>query len=254
MIILLALGSVVVVSLLSLLGALFFILKKETFEKLISFTLALSSGVLLGSVFLDLLPESVENLGSQAFVLTLVGFVLFFMLEKLLSWHHHIEGDHVSVGQKDSQEKPFAYLTLIGDGIHNFVDGVLIGAAYIVSIPLGVTTTLAVIAHEVPHELADFTILLFGGFSRKKALFYNFLSALTAVAGTALVVVVARDAAEMTMYLIPVAAGNFLYIAASDLIPALHTKHGLRVSMVHVVLLVIGIFFVYSVKNLLFKS
>ena len=164
-----ALLSVVFVSLLSLLGAMFITMGRKTLEQIITYTLAMSSGVLLGSTFFELLPEGVELFAEGVFFWTLIGFVSFFCLEKIIQWHHHVEGTH------DHKEKPLAYLTLLEDGIHNFADGAVIAASYLVSVPLGVTTTIAIVAHEIPHELSDFLILLHGGFSTKRALIFNFL-------------------------------------------------------------------------------
>ena len=241
----LSLISVTGVSLLSLLGVLFIALQRKTLEQIITYTLAFSSGVLLGSTFFELLPEGVALFPTGVFLWTLVGFISFFCLEKIIQWHHHVEGRH------DHEEKPLAYLTLIGDGIHNFADGAVIAASYLVSVPLGVTTTLAIVAHEIPHELSDFLILIHGGFSNKRALFYNFLSALMAIAGTLVVFLVSSRFAEMERYLVPFAAGNFLYIAASDLIPELLTKRHGRTSVIQVVTMIAGIATVPLISRLL---
>ncbi len=249
--ILLGFISVIVVSLLSLFGALFLVVKRDVLHRFLTYSIAVSSGVLLGSAFLDLLPESIEHVGDRTFGLVLVGIISFFTAEKFISWHHHIEGDHGPVAQGNTEhEKAVAYLSLLGDSMHNFVDGVVIGAAYIVSIPLGFSTTLAVIAHEIPHELSDFTILLFGGFSVRKALLYNFLSALTAVLGTAIVFAVQSRFVDLSYALLPFAAGNFIYIAASDLIPELHRKRRLGVSVMQVLAIVAGIFIIVLVRSL----
>lgn len=233
-----AILSVVIVSLLSLLGAVLLIFGRSYIKKIMSPLIAISSGVLLGSTFFDLIPESVEHLPDSAFTVVLAGIVVFFSLEKLLNWHHHIDGDHAG------ESKVPGYLSLIGDGIHNFIDGVVIGGAFLVSIPLGVSVTVAVIAHEIPHELADFTILLHSGFSNSKALLYNFLTASTAILGTVLVLTIDTFAHSLIPYLIPFAAGNFLYIAMSDLIPELHHKNSIRTSIVQILLLVAGAYIV----------
>jgi zinc and cadmium transporter len=243
-----ALLSVVFVSLLSLLGAMFITMGRKTLEQIITYTLAMSSGVLLGSTFFELLPEGVELFAEGVFFWTLIGFVSFFCLEKIIQWHHHVEGTH------DHKEKPLAYLTLLGDGIHNFADGAVIAASYLVSVPLGVTTTIAIVAHEIPHELSDFLILLHGGFSTKRALIFNFLSATTAIVGTILVLVVTAQFADLERYLVPFAAGNFLYIAASDLIPELLTKRHGRTSVIQVVMLIVGVSIVPLVSSLLGAS
>ena len=243
-----ALLSVVFVSLLSLLGAMFITMGRKTLEQIITYTLAMSSGVLLGSTFFELLPEGVELFAEGVFFWTLIGFVSFFCLEKIIQWHHHVEGTH------DHKEKPLAYLTLLGDGIHNFADCAVIAASYLVSVPLGVTTTIAIVAHEIPHELSDFLILLHGGFSTKRALIFNFLSATTAIVGTILVLVVTAQFADLERYLVPFAAGNFLYIAASDLIPELLTKRHGRTSVIQVVMLIVGVSIVPLVSSLLGAS
>ncbi|EKD87586.1 MAG: hypothetical protein ACD_36C00013G0004 [uncultured bacterium] len=238
-----ALLAVTFVSLLSLLGAAFLVVKRTWLTRIMSPLLALSSGVLLGSTFFDLIPESQELVPDQAMVFIIIGIVSFFSLEKLLQWHHHVEGDHPGEG------KAVGYLSLIGDGIHNFVDGTIIAAAFLVSTPLGISATLAVIAHEIPHELADFTILLHSGFSNSKALFYNFLSATTAIAGALLVLGVSTTSEVLVLYLVPFAAGNFLYIAMSDLIPELHRRRSRLGSILHIIALIAGISLIYYLPS-----
>lgn len=239
-----ALLSVFAVSLLSLLGAVLISIQRKILEQIITYSLALSSGVLLGSTFFELLPEGVELFPNGVFLWTLIGFISFFCLEKIIQWHHHVEGRH------DHEDKPVAYLTLIGDGIHNFADGAVIAGAYLVSVPLGITTTLAVIAHEIPHELSDFMILLHGGLSNTKALLYNFASATTAILGAILVLMISEQFTTLEQYLVPLAAGNFLYIAASDLIPELLTKRHGRTSIIQVVAMLVGISIVPLVSYL----
>ena len=234
-----ALSAVFFVSLLSLLGAVFLLFNRKILTRALSPLLAISSGVLLGSTFFDLLPESLELAQDSSYVLIISGIIAFFSLEKLLQWHHHVEGDH------PGKEKTVGYLSLIGDGIHNFVDGVIIGGAFLVSLPLGISVTLAVVAHEIPHELADFTILLHSGFSSRKALLFNFLSAATAIIGTLLVLSLSTLAEIFIPYLVPFAAGNFLYIAMSDLIPELHRPHTRVASLYQIAALIVGSAFIY---------
>lgn len=238
--------SVGIVSLLSLLGALLFLTGDAVIGPLITYSLAVSSGVMLGSVFFDVLPESIALFPDGALGVTLGGFIGFFALEKLLSWHHHTQGDQ----HEDHDEKPVALLTLLGDGIHNFVDGVVIASGYLVSIPIGISTTIAVIAHEIPHEMSDFLVLLHAGLPKSKALLYNFFSALTAVAGASLVLFFSLRVESLGRYLLPFAAGNFLYIAASDLIPELLKKRRLGISLVQIVLLISGVIIINIVRLL----
>jgi len=234
-----ALVAVTIVSLLSLLGAVFLVMKRSIMTRLMSFLLAISSGVLLGSAFIDLIPESQELMGDQALTLVVVGIIVFFTIEKLMHWHHHIEGDHAG------ETKPMGYLSLIGDGIHNFIDGVIIGGAFIISFPIGISVTAAVIAHEIPHELSDFAILIHSGFSNKKALFFNFLSATTAILGTVLVLSIGSFTQSFVPYLIPFGAGNFLYIALSDLVPELHKPHQKLTSVIHILAIICGVLLIY---------
>jgi zinc and cadmium transporter len=231
--------AVIIVSLLSLIGAVFMIFKRPVLSKFMSPLLALSSGVLLGSAFFDLIPESMELIPDHALTLVIVGIITFFSLEKLLQWHHHTEGDH------HHDEKTPGYLSLLGDGIHNFIDGIMIGGAFLVSVPLGITVTIAVIAHEIPHELADFTILLHSGFSNTKALWYNFLSATTSIVGALLVLWVGTIANSIIPLLVPFGAGNFLYIAMSDLIPELHQRRSRKTAILQIILLSLGASLIY---------
>lgn len=224
--------AVIVVSLLSLLGAVFLVLKREAWESAITYTLAMSSGILLGAVFFDLIPEAYRQIGQTSYIYVIAGVIAFFALEKCIHWHH--ESDH------NQKEKPVAYLALVGDSVHNFLDGAIIAVAFLTSVPLGITTTIAVIAHEIPHELGDFSILVYGGFSNRRALWYNFLSALTAIAGTIMVFLFSRSILLVEPYLLGFAAGNFLYIAASDLIPELHRGHNPVTSIIETALIIGG--------------
>jgi zinc and cadmium transporter len=172
---------------------------------------------LLGDAFLHLLPEAAEEtgLGIVTSLLIIVGIFSSFAVEKFLQWRHcHIP---------TSNEHPhsFAYMNLFGDAVHNLIDGLIIGGSYIASIPLGIATTIAVIFHEVPQELGDFSVLVYGGVNKKKALMFNFLTALTAVVGAIIAFVVGSAIGGFVPLLVPFAAGNFIYIAGSDLIPEL---------------------------------
>lgn len=237
--------AVTSVSLLSLLGIAFLVLNKTLLSRIMSPLVAISSGVLLGSAFFDLIPEGVELLDHDAFTYVIAGIIGFFAIEKILQWHHHIEGDH----HPHHDHKAAGYLSLLGDGIHNFIDGVIIGAAFLVSVPLGISATIAVVAHEIPHELADFSILLHSGFSHAKALLYNFLSASTAIAGAVFVILLGNTAEAIIPYLIPISAGGFLYIAMSDLIPELHRPKTKVGTLMQVLLLTLGAFIIFSLPH-----
>jgi zinc and cadmium transporter len=209
---------------LSLLGSLggvlvastFLLFKTQVRVKLVPWLVSYAVGTLLTVALMDLLPEALESLPPTAvFGTLLAGLLLFFIFEKLVLWRH-CHADHCEVHQSA------APLILIGDGVHNFIDGAVIAAATAVSIPLGVTTALAVAAHEIPQEVGDFAILLGAGYSRLRALWLNILSGLSAVAGVLLAGLAINHLPIVLPYFLPLAAASFLYIALSDLIPSLH--------------------------------
>lgn len=166
-----------------------------------------------------MLPEVVEEFGFglDVSVYLLSGIGIFFILEKVIHWQHchSVDGGHVH---------SFAYINLVGDGFHNFLDGIIIGASYLVSVPVGIATTLAVVFHEIPQEIGDFGVLIHGGFTKGKALLLNFASALVALLGVVFVFLLGGVSENLELILVPIAAGGFIYIAGSDLIPELH-KH-----------------------------
>ena len=212
------LSSVFIVSLISLLGVFALVLNQEKLKKILIYLVSFAAGTLLGGAFIHLIPEAFADGGEPAAIsiYILSGIIFFFVMEKFVKWRHCHE---VAC---DDHPHPFSYNILAGDSLHNFIDGMIIAGSYLVSIPLGVATTLAVIFHEIPQEMGDIGSLLHGGFSRAKAILYNFLTALTAVAGAVLVLAISAEALEMSKFLIPFAAGGFVYIASSDLIPELH--------------------------------
>ena len=213
----LGLLSVFAVSMISLIGVLALWISDKKLKKTFIYLVSFAAGGLLGDAFLHLLPEAAEEtgLGITTSLLIIMGILSSFAVEKFLQWRHcHIP---------TSNEHPhsFAYMNLFGDAVHNLIDGLIIGGSYIASIPLGIATTIAVIFHEVPQELGDFSVLVYGGFNKKKALMFNFLTALTAIVGALIAFVVGSTIGGFVPLLIPFAAGNFIYIAGSDLIPEL---------------------------------
>jgi zinc and cadmium transporter len=234
--------SVLAVSLISLVGILTLSIKHKSLHKILIYLISFSAGALLGDVFLHLLPEIVE---SQGFTLQisfsiLAGILIFFVLEKIVHWqhcHHPITEGHVHT---------FAIMNLIGDGFHNFLDGIIIGASYLVNIPVGIATTIAVIAHEIPQEIGDYAVLIHGGFSKGKALFFNFLSASLSILGAVLTLISVKYIDNITLYLIPITIGGFIYIAASDLIPELHKDFTTKKSILQLIALIIGILIMAS--------
>lgn len=229
--------SVLVVSILSLIGVFTLSIKTKVLHKILIYLVSFAAGALLGDVFLHLIPELIEadNFNIQTSFMILGGILLFFIIEKIVHWQHcHIPQNH-------GHSHPFAITNLVGDGVHNFLDGIIIGAAYLVNIPVGIATTIAVIFHEIPQEIGDFGVLLHGGFSKSKALLFNFLSALTAVAGGLIAILASGVIPGITNYLIPLTIGGFIYIAGSDLIPELHKNFTTKKSIYQIISLVLGI-------------
>lgn len=233
--------SVSVVSLLSLIGALTLMLKEELLRKLLLFFVAFSAGALLGDTFIHLLPEAVEGNGISASISVsiLSGLFFFFIMEKILRWRHCHEIDCIE------HPKHLGPINLLGDFFHNFIDGVIIAASYLVSPPLGVATTVAVVLHEVPQELGDFGVLLHSGYTAKKALFLNLLSAFSAIIGAVATIIIGGNAGSFTSYAIPFTAGGFLYIALSDLVPELHKESEWKKSLLQLFFMAAGIGIMY---------
>ncbi len=197
----------------------------------------LAVGSLFGDAFIHLLPRSFEQSPNHLRVslAILAGIFAFFVLEKFLLWRH----EHVL--EPGHAVHPVGYMNLVADGLHNFIDGVIIGASYLVSYQTGVATTLAVIFHEIPHELGNFFVLLYAGFTKTKALFFNFVSALAAILGTVIALVIGSEMQNFAQMMLPLAAGGFIYIAGSDLVPELNKEVRLSKSLVQMVSIGAGI-------------
>lgn len=229
--------SVLVVSLVSLVGVFALSLKTDALKKNISIFISLAVGALLGDVFIHLIPESFEvstNPVSTSLLL-IGGIFLFFIFEKFLHWHHH---------EDDTDENhihPVGKLVLFSDGVHNFIDGIVIGASFLVSPALGVATTVAVILHEIPQEIGDFAVLIHAGYSKAKALWLNFISALSSMLGLVVVFVIGTANETFINTVITLAAGGFIYIALGDLIPELHKTKGTKYFVLQVLTMLLGI-------------
>jgi zinc and cadmium transporter len=232
-----AIISVVIISLVSILGIFTIYLTKKHMSKLLLFLVSLSTGTLFGGAFLHLLPEAFEKLGLgiEVGIYLLTGILTFFVLEKFIHWRHC----HVPTSK--SHPHPFAYMNLVGDALHNLIDGLIIGTTYLVSIPLGITTSLAVLFHEIPQEIGDFGVLIHGGFKKTKALFFNFLTATTAILGAILGLWLGSALDFFVVFIVPFTAGGFIYIAGSDLIPELHKESKPSRSLLQFIGIIIGI-------------
>lgn len=237
-----SIASVAVVSLVSFVGVISLSLNTQKLRQIILYLVSLSAGALIGDVFIHLLPEAVEGNGftNAISLYVITGILVSFVIEKIIHWHHC----HIHEGE--NHPHPFAYMNLIGDCVHNVIDGLIIGASYFVSIPVGIATTLAVILHEIPQEIGDFGVLIHGGFDKKRAIWLNFLTALTSVIGVLIVLVIGSGAEGLTNFLIPFAAGNFIYIASTDLIPELHKETATQKSLLQLLVLVVGIAAMYA--------
>jgi len=238
--------SVIIISLISLVGIFFVLMKKEKLNKIILFLVSLSAGSLLGGAFLHLIPEAFEKSSSilTTSLLILSGIILFFVIEHVIHWRHC----HVPTSK--SHPHSLGIMNIIGDGFHNFLDGLVIAAAYFINIPLGIVTTLAVILHEIPQEIGDFGVLIYAGYSKKKALFFNFISALTAILGAIVGILFAGSSEAFALIVIPLAAGGFLYIAGSDLIPELHKNQEKQFSIKKIIGIIFGILIMYGLTFL----
>jgi zinc and cadmium transporter len=229
--------SVFVVSLISLIGVLIIVLRQEQIKKILLFMVSFAAGAMLGDVFIHLLPELIEEdrFGLMTSFYILSGILIFFILEKILHWRHC----HQTATQ--SHTHPLAMMNLVGDAIHNFFDGLLIAGSYLLSIPVGIATTVAVILHEIPQEMGDFGVLLHSGMKIKKALAFNFISALTAVFGALIVLGLGVSGHDITYKIIPITIGGFLYIANADLIPELHKDVVIKNSIIQLISFLVGV-------------
>lgn len=243
-------------SILSLIGGIFLLLNEKKTLKYTHFLAAFAAGTLLGTAFLELLPEAFheaehifEEFGVEIniFLWALVGLLGFFLIERFIHWfhHHQHELDH------NKKTEPTVPLIVVGDSVHNFIDGAVIAAAFLVNIPLGIVTAIAVALHEVPQEIGDFGILLHKGVKRNKVLLVNILSAFTAIVGALVVFFVGETIEPITPILLSLTAGFFIYIAASDLIPEIHHENRKGFALVESSLLLLGVVTVWLVFNLL---
>ncbi len=226
----------IIISLISFVGGIVLVFKKMQSEWMSAYLVSFAAGVMLAAAFLDILPEALDMSGGSSqpvLVAALLGIILFFFLERFVLWFHHHDDQHGT--------RPSALLISLGDGVHNFIDGVAIAATFMSNPGLGVITALAIAAHEVPQEIADFSVLLRSGLSRGRALFYNFLSALTALLGG----IVGFFFLAKLEHVLPVSlaftGGMFIYIACSDLIPDLHREFQREKRWVHSIPFVLGI-------------
>ncbi len=231
----LILAATFAVSIIAFIGVLTLFLREELLNRALMVLVALSAGALIGGAFLHLLPEAIEEAGLSLdiFLFLLLGFCLFFILEQFLHWRHEHSAAHAA--------KPFSLLILVSDGVHNFIDGLVIAAGFISGYQIGIVTTLAVALHEIPQELGDFGVLVYGGFGRTRALVFNYISAVTAILGGVVGYLAGSAMQNSALYLLPFAAGTFIYVAAADLIPEIKHATGLGRSIMHFFVFLAGV-------------
>jgi zinc and cadmium transporter len=222
-------------------AVLFIFIKKELLNKITVFLVSLSAGALMGGAFLHLLPEAAEKINiNLLFEIFLISFVIFFLIEKLLHWRH--------CHKADCPIHTFGHMNLIGDSIHNFIDGLIIASTFMINPALGISTTLAIAIHEIPQEIGDFGVLIHAGLKNKTALLVNYAVALTVVLGGIVGYFSFSFLHNILPYLLPFAAGGFVYIAASDLMPEIRKEKNLKKSMVSFFVFIVGILLMYLIK------
>lgn len=229
--------SVIVVSLISLIGIVYLALKPTTLQKALFWLISFAVGTMLGGAFIHLLPELLEaEISALTISLSILGGILiFFILEKIIHWRHcHMptSADHPHA---------LAYMNLVGDGLHNFLDGVIIAGAYLINPLTGLAATLAVIFHEIPQEIGDFSVLIYAGMKRSRALVYNLLSALTAILGAAAAIYFNSFTQNLTIYIDALAVGGFIYIAVGDLLPELKKETCFKESCRQIIGIIAGV-------------
>ena len=219
-------------------------LRRELQRSLLLYLVSFSVGGLFGGAFFHLIPEAAEASGFTPLVASyiLLGVLASFIVEQFLKWRH------CHVLTSEGHPHSFAYMNLLGDAVHNMIDGMIIGVSYLVSTPMGLATTLAVCLHELPQEIGDFGVLLYAGFERRTALLYNLLTALTAFVGVVIALALSVYVDDLTLFLVPFTAGNFIYIAGSDLIPELHAEETLSRTLIQLVVMVLGMSLLFSLK------
>ena len=229
--------SVLLVSLVSLAGLITLSMSRKLLDRIMTYLVSFATGSLFGGALIHLLPEAYASASNPLHVSlwTIGGLATFFVMEKFFRWrhcHHPTTDEHVH---------PVVPMNIFGDGMHNFIDGVLIAISYSASIPLGISTTVAVLFHEIPQEISDYSILINGGLSMKKALLVNLMTASLALVGAMFALQMGKSIIGFTDALVPLSAGGFLYIAGSDLIPELHHNTDAKKSIIQLLMLIAGV-------------
>ncbi|WP_433634800.1 ZIP family metal transporter [Halomicrococcus sp. NG-SE-24] len=239
-------GTTIGISLTAWIGVLTLFLQDELVDEILLGLVALAAGSLIGGAFLHLLPRAIAEAGTTdtlpLFLYLISGFCLFYVLEQFLHWHHHHTATH--------EHEPVSYLVLISDTLHNFIDGLVIAGAFLLGIPLGIVTSLAIALHEIPQEIGDFGVLVYSGFDRRQALLLNYLTQVTVILGGITGFLVSDMVTDLPIFLLPFAAGNFIYIASSDLIPEIKGEENLLRSSLYFLVFLLGIILMLGIRLL----
>lgn len=231
----------------SLIGGLLLLSRKKQAESLVHVLVSFAAGALLGTAFFELLPEAVEHaeeigIEPPIFLFVLAGILLFYLLDRGIHWfYHHRNGKK----KHDSHARPTVPLVIVSDSVHNFIDGVAIAITFMVNPALGVVTTLAVAAHEIPQEIGDFAVLLHEGLSRKKVILINIVSGLLSVVGALLAFAIGEQVEAILPYALAITAGFFLYISLTNLIPEIHHEEKQGYAFMETVMLLLGVLLIY---------
>ena len=221
--------SILIVSIISLIGILLYLINKKSIKTMANLLIALSIGTLLGDSFIHIIPELNLKNSIWPSINIVIGILLFFIIEKIIHWHHCNQeentSNHKHTTNQHSLNKNLIIINLIGDSLHNLLDGIAITSTFLVSTKLGIITTIAIILHEIPQEIGDFGLLLYAGLKPKKALFLNFLSAIISLLGIPITLLLSNNVNVLNNVLLPFAGASFIYIAMSDLIPELHKQN-----------------------------
>ena len=238
-------GAALATGLLSLVGGVILLYIRRLSPQTLRYLVSFAAGAMLSAAFLEILPEALaEGTKTQNLAYVLYGIVGFFITEKFLLWHHHSH-EHTS-----NAAQPVGYLVIVGDTLHNFLDGITITITFLVSVPLGLVTTAAIIFHEIPQEIGDFAILLDAGFKRQRVLLLNILSSLSTLVGAWITLLFAPSLQLVSPQLLALAAGSFIYIAAADLIPEIHRETNKQRMVYQVAALCLGVALIWLVINL----
>ncbi len=235
--------AVILISFISLVGLITLSLSSKFISKIVLFLVSLAAGTLLGDVFFHIIPEiySHENDYTELVPFSILfGVLIFFFMEKILHWHHcHKPEEH-------GHSKPLAVSNLVADGLHNFIDGIIIASSFQVSVEVGISSTIAVILHEIPQEIGDFGVLIHAGLSKQRALFFNFISALLAILGAVITLIIGGMNEATNFILLGLAAGGFIYIAVGDLLPELKIEEKLSKSIYQFLIVLLGIVLMFG--------